>query len=325
MAKLHASVIVTYRCNARCNMCDVWQHPTRPAEEISTRVLGKLPSLFFCNVTGGEPFIRGDLEEIVAILCGKAQRVVISTNGYFTDRVLALSKRFPDVGIRISLEGLPKTHDAIRGMPGGFDKALTTFLGLMELCRKDIGFAMTVQGQNCRDLIPLYHMASRLGVEFATAALHNSFYFHKLDNHIENKDEVAGELTKLAAVLLGSKRPKEWARGYFNYGLARYVQGAPRMLPCEMGQDGFFVDPWGDVLPCNGMDEKKSMGNLNEKAWEEIWNGEEARRVRESVRSCPKQCWMIGSAAPAIWRHPAAPLKWVLRNKVRTMLGKEVR
>ena len=39
-----------------------------------------------------------------------------------------------------------------------------------------------------------------------------------------------------------------------------------------MGQDGFFVDPFGDVLPCNGMDEKMPMGNLKEQSWDEIWN-----------------------------------------------------
>lgn len=85
--KLHGSIIVTYRCNARCNMCDVWKFPTKPAEEIGLDVIRKLPNLFFANVTGGEPFVRQDLPDIITELRKKAKRIVISTNGFFTDRI----------------------------------------------------------------------------------------------------------------------------------------------------------------------------------------------------------------------------------------------
>jgi len=82
-----------------------------------------------------------------------------------------------------------------------------------------------------------------------------------------------------------------------------------------MGQNGFFIDPWGDILPCNGMDEKQSMGNLKEQSWDEIWSSKRAKEVRQKVKDCTKNCWMIGSAAPAIWHHPIKPAIWVLRNK----------
>ena len=83
-----------------------------------------------------------------------------------------------------------------------------------------------------------------------------------------------------------------------------------------MGTNGFFLDPFGDILPCNGMDEKLSMGNLNERSWEEIWEGEQAKKVREAVNNCKKNCWMIGSAAPAIWHHPIKPVLWVIGRKL---------
>jgi radical SAM protein with 4Fe4S-binding SPASM domain len=84
-----------------------------------------------------------------------------------------------------------------------------------------------------------------------------------------------------------------------------------------MGNDGFFLDPYGDVLACNGMDEKIPMGNLKEQTWDEIWNSKQAQEVRTAVRNCKKNCWMIGSAAPAIWHHPIKPIFWVLKNKFR--------
>lgn len=319
--KLHGSIIVTYRCNARCNMCDVWNYPTKPCEEIGVDVIRKLPQMFFTNITGGEPFVRQDLPEIVEILRKKSKRIVISTNGFFTERIIELCRKYPDLGIRISIEGLQEANDAIRGIPDGYNRTQNTLKELQEMGLKDIGFGMTAQDLNFRDIVPLYELASRLGYEFATATLHNSHYFHKLDNRIENKKEVIGEFEKLIKLLLKSKKIKDWFRAYFNYGLINYIQGKERLLPCEMGRNGFFLDPWGDILSCNGMDEKQPMGNLKEQSWEDIWNSKRAQEVREMVKDCRKNCWMIGSAAPAIWQHPVKPVLWVLKEKVTRTQG----
>jgi len=191
-------VIITYRCNAKCNMCNVWQNPTKPSDEITPADIDKLPSgLNFINITGGEPFVRQDIAEIIKVIKPKTKRIVISTNGYFTERIIALCSKYPDLGIRISLEGLPKSNDSIRGMQDGFDRGLRTLLALRKMGCKDIGFGMTVQDINCKDLLPLYELSDALNYEFATATLHNSQYFHKLDNRIENKDAVCAEFSKL--------------------------------------------------------------------------------------------------------------------------------
>ena len=134
-------IIVTYRCNAKCNMCDVWRYPTKAGEEITVEDINKLPSgLRFINITGGEPFIRRDIEDIVKAIRKKTDRIVISNNGFFTDRIVQLCKKYPDLGIRISTEGLQKTNDAIRRIPNGFDKTLRTLLTLRRMGIKDIGF-----------------------------------------------------------------------------------------------------------------------------------------------------------------------------------------
>ncbi|HEY3418196.1 MAG TPA: radical SAM protein, partial [Armatimonadota bacterium] len=88
-----ASIIVTYRCNARCHMCNTWQYPTNTAEEITPEIIARLPAISSINVTGGEPFLRSDLSDILDVLREKAERVVISTNGYFTDRIVAMAQR----------------------------------------------------------------------------------------------------------------------------------------------------------------------------------------------------------------------------------------
>lgn len=320
----HASIILTYRCNAKCNMCEAWKNPTKPSEEIRIDVIEKLPEMFFTNITGGEPFMRQDLPEIVEILRGKTKRIVISTNGYFTDRIISLCEKYPDIGIRISLEGLPKTNDTIRGIPDGFDRGLRTLLTLRTMGIKDIGFAMTVQELNCRDLLPLYHLAKGLGCEFATAIVHNSHYFYKWDNKINDKELVCSEFKKLIEAFLSSKRPKDWFRAYFNWGLVNYIYGNRRLLPCDMGSNGFFIDPAGDVLACNGMNQKQSMGNLKTQSWDQIWHSQRAQEVRQIVENCQKNCWMIGNAAPAMWQNLKIPAMWVIKNKLKLFFGKNI-
>ena len=321
-----ASIILTYRCPMRCKMCNIWKNPTDKQQEIRPEELKKLPQLKFINLTGGEPFIREDLAEIVEICYTKTPRVVISTSGWFEDRVIALAKRFPNIGIRISIEGLSQKNDELRGREGGFDKGLRTLLRLKDMGLKDIGFGCTVSNNNSSDMLSLYQLSKSLGLEFATAAFHNSYYFHKDDNTITNKDEVCRNFTQLIEWQLQEKHPKSWFRAYFNMGLINYIEGKRRMLPCEAGSMNFFIDPYGEVYPCNGLEEKfwkESMGNIRQtEDFMTIWESEQAQRVRQRVRKCPKNCWMVGTASPVMHKYITYPAKWALSNKLRSLMGK---
>ena len=315
--KLNGTVIVTYRCNARCSMCSRYKALSLPEEEISAETIKKLPPMYFTNITGGEPFIRTDLRDIVGELAKKSDRIVISTNGFFVDRIIALCREFPQVGIRISIEGLEATNDAIRGLPDGFKRGYEALRRLKEMGIKDIGFGMTVQDRNAPDIMPLYEISNELGMEFATASLHNSFYFVENKNIIKDRPMVAENFEKLINALLNSSSPKKWFRAYFNHGLINYIYGQERLLPCDMSFDTFFIDPYGDVMPCNGTREKEVMGNLNEQTWEELWNSPQAEAVRRKVRGCKRQCWMIGSVSPAMHKYIWKPAGWVLWHKMR--------
>jgi len=80
-----------------------------------------------------------------------------------------------------------------------------------------------------------------------------------------------------------------------------------------MGTELFYMDPLGEIRPCNGIEE--TMGNIKEKTFEEIWNGEEAKRIREKVARCQKNCWMIGSVSPAMKKYFWKPTIWIIKNK----------
>ena len=224
---MEAAIITTYRCNCKCVMCNIWRSPTTVAEEFKPEILEQLPELDFANITGGEPFLREDIGDIVRILKTKARRIVISTNGYFTEKIISLVKEVGDIGIRISIEGLPAANDELRGIKDGFDHGLRTLLELQRMGLKDIGFGITVSDRNARDMLELYQLAKAMKVEFATAALHNSYYFHKTDNIINEKEAVIECFEDIIKELLKTKKPKNWFRAYFNHGLINYIRGNP--------------------------------------------------------------------------------------------------
>lgn len=320
------SIITTYRCQMRCKMCNIWENPTDPKKEITPCDLEILPNFKFVNITGGEPFVRRDLEDIVEVMYKKSDRIVISTSGYHYKRIIKMAERFPNIGIRVSIEGLAKTNDELRGREGGFERGIKTLKALKEMGVKDIGFGITVSNHNSNDMLNLYDLSKKMGLEFATAAFHNSYYFHKDDNSITNKDEVIKNFEILINKLLSENHPKSWFRAFFNLGLINYINGGRRMLPCEAGTANFFIDPYGEVLPCNGMEErywKESMGNIREvSSFEEIWFSEQAQKVRNLVAKCPKNCWMVGTAAPVMKKYIRYPAKWVAKNKIKNILGK---
>ena len=319
-------IITTYRCPMHCKMCDIWNNPTEKSREIRPEELEMLPKVKFVNITGGEPFIREDLDEIVEVLFKKSPRVVISTSGWFDDRVLRLAARFPNIGIRISIEGLSQKNDELRGRQGGFDKGLRTLLTLKDMGVKDIGFGITVSNNNSHDMLALYQLSRSLGMEFATAAFHNSYYFHKYDNVITNKGEVIGNFEKLISLEFKEKHPKSWFRAFFNNGLINYIEGNRRMLPCEAGLVNFFVDPYGEVYPCNGLEKRyweASMGNIRQaRSFNEIWQSDQAAKVRDLVRTCPKNCWMVGTASPVMKKYITSIAGWVVKNKINSLLNR---
>jgi radical SAM protein with 4Fe4S-binding SPASM domain len=309
-------------------MCNIWDNPSDKTLEIKAKDLEKLPKVCITNITGGEPLIREDLDEIVEVVKERSERVCISTSGFFVDRTLKLADKFPKLGFRVSIEGFSQKNDELRGRSGGFDRGLRTLLELRRMGRKDVGFGITVSNNNSRDMLWLYELAKQLKMEFATAAFHNSFYFHKYDNVITNKEEVIGNFKELIERLLKENHPKSWFRAFFNLGLINYIRGGKRILPCEAGSENFFIDPYGEVLPCNGMEAKfwkKSFGNIRDvDTFDELWEGPRAENIRSCVATCSKNCWMIGTASPVMHKYLRYPLSWVIRHKFIRFFGKSV-
>lgn len=328
---VQASLITTFRCNAKCNMCNIWRHPTRPEDEIDCSYYEKLPPGLRINITGGEPTLREDLDDIFRILYPKAALLELSTNGYYTDKIVALANKYPNILIRVSLEGLPALNDAKRGTPDGFDHALRTMLELRKTKCRNIGFSVVISPDNYMDLIHLYDLCVALDVELGNSVVHNSWYFHKEDNAISGAAALRQHEQFVEALLTSRRRRlkdrlKDYGRAYFNRSIHRRLRGDPPGYrpPCGALTDFFFIDPYGNVSPCNGSPEEWIIGNIKEDSLENILASEKARELARRISQCPRNCAFIVTERHDMARRPWVPIRWVLKNKLRIRQGKSL-
>lgn len=322
---IQGSIITTFRCNAKCHMCDIWQHPSKASEEISPKLMEKLPDGLRINITGGEPTIRKDISDFFEVLYPKSRLLELSTNGYNTDKIVELAEKYPKILIRISVEGLPKLNDKLRGLPDGFDRALRTILALKKTPCKNIGFSIVICDKSSDDLVVLHELCAYLGIELGNSVMHNSWYFHKTDNEdIDREKAVENEKKFIASMLQSPRRNlkarlKDYGRAYFNKSILKRLAGETSNYrpPCGAGEDFFFIDPWGNISPCNGSDEEWVMGNLKNASFEEIMNSSEVSEIMKKIKSCKKNCCFIVTERHDMVRRPWKPIYWIAKNKIK--------
>lgn len=328
---IQGSLITTFRCNAHCNMCNIWKCQTSPEEEINPKFYKKLPKGLRINITGGEATLRKDIDKIFEILYPRAELLELSTNGYNTEKIVEIANKYPNILIRVSLEGLPKLNDDKRGIKDGFDHALRTMLELKKTKCKNIGFSVVISPDNYKDLLPLYELCAALNVELGNSVVHNSWYFHKEDNEITSDDALAAH-EEFVKALLTSKRHglknklKDYGRAYFNKSIHCRLRGDDfgYRPPCGALKDFFFIDPWGNVSPCNGSEEEWIIGNIKEESFESIMKSDKAKEVSKKVAKCKRNCAFIVTERHDMVRKPWKPIGWILKNKIRIAKGKNI-
>lgn len=328
---VQASIITTFRCNAKCNMCNIWQHPTREAEEIDYSYYEKLPAGLRINITGGEATLRKDIDKIFEILYPKSALLELSTNGYNTEKIVELANKYPNILIRVSLEGLPALNDNKRGTKNGFDHALRTMLELKKTKCKNIGFSVVISPDNYKDLLHLYELAVALDVELGNSVVHNSWYFHKHDNSIVSQEALAAHEEFVKALLTSKRRGwknrlKDYGRAYFNRSIHRRLRGdEPGYRPaCGALTDFYFIDPAGNLTPCNGSKEEWILGNIKDNSVEEILANDKAKEIKVQIDNCDRNCAFIVTERHDMVRRPWIPIMWVLKNKLRIKRGQDL-
>ncbi len=310
-------------------MCNIWQ--TKDAGDLEIDLVDKLPdSLRYINISGGEPFLRRDLPDMVGQIvkaCPKAE-IIISTNALIPEKrmredMARIREISPNIGIGISIDGMGKTHDRIRGIDGAFERALTTIKGLREDGMANLRLAFTIVDENVKDYYDVYKLSRRLGLEFTSAVAQGSdHYFQGTGLRPAARNDLRQQLGRVASEELVTYSPKRWARAYFNRGLNRFAGGGGRPLSCRAADDFFFLSPAGTIYACNVLD--LPLGNLRDASFEEIWDSETAVKARESVAACQMGCWMVCTARSAMKGNSIKVAGWVLAGKAKAHLGKPV-
>ena len=164
---------VTSKCNLRCRHCFYWKElESYQKKELILSEIEKIAknsklNLLWLSLTGGEPFLRLDLAEIIKAFCryGKVANISIPTNAQLKENTFNITKKIlrlcPStyISVNVSLEGLEKTHDKIRGSKGSFSKALKTFSELKKLktfSNFGLSIQMTITRENQKELKKLY-------------------------------------------------------------------------------------------------------------------------------------------------------------------------
>lgn len=279
------TVIVTYLCNAKCNICNSHKNTARTDEEIDLHSLESLPMARFIQITGGEPFACADMEKVVEVLNRKAKKLMINTNGYYTDKIVSIAQKYPGIAFRISLDGRRKVHNCIRGIDI-YDRALDTLLQLKREGIRDLGIHFTLQECNYREMLPMYHIALDLGVDFEVSVVHNSFYHSEEDDRVSDNEYLESTLRKLIKEQLRSNRKKDWARAYDNERNIRYLNNLSKSIYCDAGVSSFVIDVDGTVLSCDMTHVPWIMGNLKTQSWEDILINKSPKEIVEKCQNC---------------------------------------
>lgn len=170
----HVQFEVTGRCNMSCSHCRAWNEhridlPLSTMKNILDFVENEKEGRFGVTISGGEPFMRQDLDEIVGLVgCHSVDDLTITTNGSLltkavAERIASVKKR-PKVVIQVSLDNADRNNnDAFRGYPGAFCKAIES-IGRIQ----DAGIVSTIRSTIRKGEIPsmrpLVQLAQNLGI-----------------------------------------------------------------------------------------------------------------------------------------------------------------
>jgi MoaA/NifB/PqqE/SkfB family radical SAM enzyme len=169
---------VTQRCNLRCKMCFYKKNEIK--KELSLKEIYSLFSkkikpfgIKNCYITGAEPFVRRDIQEIISIITSFGITITIQTNGTFSilKRIPKLYSLRPMIkSFGLSIDGLERTHDKIRGMEGGFKKAIEN-LELLHKLKIYTIVNVTILEENIEEIPELVRFLSAKGADEITLQL----------------------------------------------------------------------------------------------------------------------------------------------------------
>lgn len=289
---------ITFRCNRRCMFCDAWKlkNPKELDTDQAKKIVSELGDLGvgILGITGGEPLIRRDLEEIAAVAKRKGVVVGVNTNGTLLTpkRAKSIANVFDTVFV--SFDGFEETHDKIRGEEGTFKQALAGLKNLLAV-KGDcvVGVNFVLNNVNYKEFIPFCNWIKNLGV-FITG-----FPVGGEDNFISAYSIPSDKVDGFVLDVLKEKEtnpfigPSEKVIEFF----PKFVKGEMPHI-CDAGRLYMGVSPLGDLRICpivpNSSEWK--IGSLVTSSMAELLGTSRFQQVLEARKNC-KSC-LAGCTTP---------------------------
>ena len=315
---------VTAACQSRCRTCNIGKlYLENPAiaeqnldlDEIEA-VFNAHGSVYFFNVSGGEPFMRPDLAEIIRLACIhlKPHLIHIPTNaimpeaiGKTTRRILAYMDRYagPSVPISIkpSVDGVGAGHDHIRGFEGNFKLLQKTIDLLIEIGaenpRLHVDLGTVISKYNIDHLEEIENWVHKRGVEsYRHEIAEERVEFHNLGDPItpsvEEYEAIVDRFKqKIIKNLKGKARLTHMTEAIrlVYYDLAvRILKQKRQVSPCYGGISNIHINYDGEVWPCCVLGGEQAMGNIRDCHYDmhRLLGSERAKAVRRYIadRNC---------------------------------------
>ena len=331
---VHLTLFVTGRCNLRCRHCFHWKEveagvdgPSLEEVDALASSVAEMGPLLWLSLGGGEPFLRPDLPEIAASFGRRGLRhLAIPTNGLVPRQHEALGRMLEEnpetyVSVAVSIDGPPDVHDAIRALPGSHAKAkeaVTRFLAMKhDYANLGVSLITTVTRENERVLAAhIEELVEELAPDNVTINLARS---DALDRELLQVDlDRYHEVVETKRRLFAEKKLP-----YFDFPLARVVAARDLLTyehvervargrkdphhSCTAGSLSAVIFENGSVHPCEILGEE--IGNLNDVGWDlrRLWDGREAKELRERIRSTRCSCtWECAQSDNVLFR----PASW---------------
>ena len=326
-------VSVSFRCNSKCRTCDVWR---KPNDDLSVEEweqvfahLGRAP--FYMTFTGGEPFLRPDLDDLVisAYRHCRPEVITIPTNGMLTERVVEKVARIcrecatSSIGINLSLDGVGDEHDDIRGVEGNWQLSLQTWKRLKELQRQHKNLVLTVH-----TVISRFNAHRFRAIQEGLQFLEPDSYITEVAEERVELDTVGWGITPLPqeydaiADFLSQQAKQALAKGIARFTQAfraQYYQLAKRVLherdqviPCYAGWASAHIAPNGDLWSCCIRAEQ--VGNLRQSGYDlmPLWKGQAMAQLRDSIKRKECACPMANANYANMLLHPPTVAKVML-------------
>jgi radical SAM protein with 4Fe4S-binding SPASM domain len=318
-APLKLNLCLTYWCQYRCKTCNIWQR--KPSDELTTDELITLvrenPNVNWVDLTGGEIFLRPDIDEIFEAIVDGWRRLAIlhfPTNGFQTNRIVTSVERIarrgpPKTVVTVSVDGDEALNDDLRGIKGGFRCQMETFNALRRIPGIVTAFGMTLSAGNLGRFAQTFEACARECPGLTIDDIHLNVA--QTSEHYYGNDQMEGitpdrrmardELRDYRKLRGTARSPKQFLENAYLANLDAFLLTGQTPMPCHALRASCFIDPWGVVYPC--ITYSKPMGRLRETGMrlDPIWNAPETTGVQKEIWAgqCP-QCWTACEAYQSI-------------------------